>query len=178
MKTYEQMAQDALTRIKDYKAEQTRKRKAAAKIAAPLACLCVLTLLGAAIFGGHLIKPVQTAKKAGEEKIVQETTVETAGDDKDCLPETKEVTAEGAEDICQMLGSVELDGKIYVEITADVSVYSKGEYLGKASDYEGYYKSYSDVDGELYKSAEDEKILLVFLENGDTVVLKQTDEEL
>lgn len=46
MKTYEEMAQNALGRIDRYKTEQKKRRKAAVRIAAPVACFCLVAVLG------------------------------------------------------------------------------------------------------------------------------------
>ena len=46
MKTYEEMAQSALSRIEQYEAEQKKRRKAAVRIAAPVVSLCLVAVIG------------------------------------------------------------------------------------------------------------------------------------
>ena len=46
MKTYEEMAQSALRRIDRYEAEQKKRRKAAARIAAPVMSFCLVAIIG------------------------------------------------------------------------------------------------------------------------------------
>ena len=46
MKTYEEMAQSALRRIDRYEAEQKKRRKAAARVAAPVMSVCLVAVIG------------------------------------------------------------------------------------------------------------------------------------
>ena len=46
MKTYEEMAQSALRRIDRYEAEQKKRRKTAARIAAPVTSFCLVAIIG------------------------------------------------------------------------------------------------------------------------------------
>ncbi len=56
MKTYEEMAQNALDRIGDYETEQKNRRKAAAKIAAPAVSLCLVAMLSIGAWQSDLFK--------------------------------------------------------------------------------------------------------------------------
>ena len=46
MKTYEEMAQSALSRIESCQIEKRKRRKTAALITLPVACVCLAAMLG------------------------------------------------------------------------------------------------------------------------------------
>ena len=66
MKTYEEMAQSALNRIGEYEAERKKRRKTAAKIAAPAVSLCLVAVIGLGAWkAGVFEKKPETAFSAG-----------------------------------------------------------------------------------------------------------------
>lgn len=66
MKSYEEMAQNALHRIGDYETEQKRRKKAVAKIAAPVAGFCLAALLGIGAWQSGLFQAEAPLVDAGD----------------------------------------------------------------------------------------------------------------
>lgn len=71
MKTYEEMAHNALERIEEYKTEQKKRRKTAAAIAIPAASLCLAAIIGFGIRGASPFKigaPLPDTEKTGQDE--------------------------------------------------------------------------------------------------------------
>lgn len=71
MKTYEEMAHNALERIEEYKTEQKKRRKTAAAIAIPAASLCLAAIIGFGIRGTSPFKigaPLPDTEKTGQDE--------------------------------------------------------------------------------------------------------------
>ena len=79
---------------------------------------------------------------------------------------------EKSEDMGEFLGMIIKDDVHYLQGFIAEKEYTKGIYLGRASDYEGNYKYYDGPGGDLYESAEDTEVLLLYLDNGETVLLR------
>lgn len=63
-----------------------------------------------------------------------------------------------------------IDGDAYYQIFDSESTFSIGAYLGRAMDFNGFYKD-TMTDGAVYQSNENEKILLIYLDNGEVHIL-------
>lgn len=80
MKTYEKMAEDALSRIEDYKTEQKKRRKTAVGIIVPVIALCVITVAGIGIHKNNIPKlPIADKTTYTEETY---TTIAGVGNSK------------------------------------------------------------------------------------------------
>lgn len=178
MKTYEEKAQSVLNRIEEEKEIKRKRNRTISKVVTPIMSVCLVILIGVGAMNSGLMKLVQvqtekdviiTSNITESDKAGSEMVKNSNADNN--VPE--QTPANGTVDnSSDMLGLIVRDGKFYIQdVDANVATYSQGAYLGKASDYEGYYKF--SIDGDLYQSAEDETILLVFLENGAVVVLKE-----
>jgi len=189
MKTYEEKAQSVLNKIEEEKEIKRKRNRTITKVVTPIMSFCFVALIAVGAMNSGLMKqvPVQTDKGEITSPATEQTPENDlqSGENNNVSEQTPTKNPQQFEssngavdnsnnDICDMLGTIEKDGMFYVQVVdADASAYSKGVYLGKASDYEGCYKNYADIDGDLYQSAEDETILLVFLENGATIVLRE-----
>lgn len=65
MKTYDKMAQSALERIKEYKTEQSKRRKKAARIAVPAVCICLASVICAGALKSGLLGTETRTSYAG-----------------------------------------------------------------------------------------------------------------
>lgn len=65
MKTYEEMAQNALNRISNYETEQRKRRKTVAKIATPAVSFCLAAVLSIGAWQSGLFKPETPPVNAG-----------------------------------------------------------------------------------------------------------------
>lgn len=63
-----------------------------------------------------------------------------------------------------------IDGKPYYQIFDRGLLYSQGDYLGRAMNFDGFYKT-SMSDGAVYRSAEDANVLLIYLDSGELHIL-------
>lgn len=152
------------------------------------ACLC-LCVLGAIFIYPVISNPSKPSDRSeapssldhNEEPINQEEPGSFVAEHRD---ETK-VDQQLQERIQELqsgdsLGWLVMDQKIYIQTAAP----SKGDghgsededkYLGKASDFIGYYQNPESCDGEVYLFDEDAGILRIKLDNGGEVFLATED---
>lgn len=69
MKTYEEMAQNALIRIGQYKAEQKKRRKAVTRIAAPATSFCLVAIIGLGAWHAGVFQKTPMISDQGESGI-------------------------------------------------------------------------------------------------------------
>lgn len=69
-----------------------------------------------------------------------------------------------------LYGFIIIDGKMYDQIDGNAMQYSRGTYLGRAVNFAGYYSDQA-IDGDLYRSAEDITVLLLYLDSGEAHIL-------
>ena len=83
-------------------------------------------------------------------------------------------SAHGNHDICDKLGSVNINGIWYVQIF-DTTQYTPDVYLGNGGDYQGYY--IGDTSISFYTAKERSDIVIVVFYDGSELNLMQTDVE-
>lgn len=94
--------------------------------------------------------------------------INTNGNDNNSTPDTPV----SGNDICDMLWSITVNGKTYIENRTYSGGFTPDQYLGTIAEFEvsGPYDTYNAVN-EVYTSAESETVLLIKLSNGKMVVL-------
>lgn len=178
MKTCDEMIRDVHGRIAAYDAEKKRRRKKALKLAAVCLPAAVLAVTGAGLLiNGRLFKaPVRyTGNTAAEVEIVTDAAVTDAA-----VTETEPGLSEqdenpGCRNSGDRLGDAYVDGKYYLQELSGAEEYTPGRYLGKGSDFEGFYAE-TDTGAEFYTANENEDIIIVLLDNGAQINLKRTDD--
>ena len=110
---------------------------------------------------------VQTSKS--EQPTASASETQTSG-------QTSSVTPEGDEE-SDMLGFIITDdGKTYLQVFNSTE-YTLDKDIGRAGDFMGYYSGLDD-NSRVYSVKEDDKILVVKLENGGSVTLMLREEGL
>ena len=97
-------------------------------------------------------------------------TVSTTNDEEYFDPEP------GFEDVDDALGYIYKDGMMYRQFSVYDDGFTLDEYIGAASDFDGYYKNIKDVTGEIYTAKESPDVLIVKLSNGGTVALAKAGQ--
>lgn len=86
------------------------------------------------------------------------------------IPEGPSESTEQSPPSSGLYGFIIIDGKMYDQIDGNAMQYSRGTYLGRATDFAGYYSDQA-IDGDLYRSAEDVTVLLLYLDSGEVHIL-------
>ncbi|MBQ1388340.1 MAG: hypothetical protein IIY78_01805 [Clostridia bacterium] len=103
----------------------------------------------------------QTLSAVGDEEVYEDNYFE---------PEP------GFEDVDDALGMIYKDGVMYLQFSVYDDGFTLDEYIGAASDFNGYYKNIKDVTGEVYTVKESPDVLIVKLSNGGTVALAKAGQ--
>ena len=180
MKSSEEMTRNVLKRGEEYFARRKKKRGAAA--VAGTAALSVLTV-SLACFGtwNTAAKRTENAATGYEGTAGAEETVQT-DDASDSVGHTgsESISDEGLVEL-DMAGTICIDGVWYVQKSgSDPKEFTKKDFLGKASEYNGAYKILYErdgIDGDVYSVSESPDTVLIFLTNGGTVVLTENRED-
>ena len=162
MKTYEEKTNCVFTRIEEEKEIRRVRKKRITKGAVPALSLCLMAALGFSVWQTGILQKTPDSTVAGGPDggaYVSDLGKNAYGEE------------EKSDDMGEWRGMIIKDDIHYLQIFETTEAYSKGAYLGMASDFEGNYKYYDGPDGALYESAEDKNVLMLFLDNGETVVL-------
>lgn len=90
--------------------------------------------------------------------------------------QTSTVIPATEEDRCDILGSVEWNGKTYMQVF-NKTQYTLDKDIGRAGDFKGAYHNLDD-NSRVYTVKEDDKILVVKFENGGSVTLMLLEEDI
>ena len=188
MKSYNEMAKSALLRIDEENKIILRRKKALKRTLIPTLCLCL------AVAVSFTVKEVLDNKKGAEiekEYVLYEGIVENAIGtvDQDAgnaangnsakpdnsngnAPTNNQTTSSSYTYIIDII----YEGKIYSysESEEDLSHYEKDEFLGDTTDFVGYLKP-QYTEGKVYTVKGSFEILLVELEDGERVLLKEVN---
>ncbi len=175
MKTCEEMARDVLAARDEYDKKKKARKKAFAVIA-PAFALAVAIGTGVAIAINKNDVPIQTAD-CYDTSVIDETDVLVY--DKPSAETEPPVSKDKMPDA---IGWIEIDGTTYVQSGVIVSeegeggreTFMLGEYLGKAEELEGSYKSLYDRDGisgDAYRVNWEDANIVIFLTNGGIITL-------
>ena len=178
MKNCNEMVSSLLERRDRYAAQQNRKKAAVIRTVTSFGCVCVVALLSIGVWHSGLLsanKP-NSGVYVGGNNTNEVLSGSDAGEESVPGGETQSGTPVGPNDICDMLGSVVVDGSTYLQFGTNMENYTLDTCLGAASDFEGTYQSYlKDIAGKLYTTKESSDVLIVTLENGGVVVLRKLD---
>ncbi len=109
----------------------------------------------------------QTGKT--EQSVAGTSEVQTGEQTSTVIPATEE-------ERCDILGSVEWNGKTYMQVF-NKSPYTLDKDIGRAGDFKGAYHNLND-NSRIYTVKEDENILVVKFENGGSVTLMLLDYDI
>ena len=198
MKNCDEMVNSLLERRTEYLNEQKRKKKAITRILSTVCCICFVSLAAFGLWKSGIFITGAPAVDTGDEKDGDKDGIFAAGDDNSSgifcgdywVPENSgesrdeesfgasedteqpSVSSDDKDDICNILGSVTVNGTTYVEsYSLEAESYTIDECIGTVTDYEGSYKSHlCDVTGKLFTVKETKEVLIAKL-NTKTVVL-------
>lgn len=174
MKNYNEMANDVLRRIGEHQTLQIKRRKVMKKVILPICCFCLVALLGTVLWKGNFF--------GNKELIALEDS--TVIGEKDYVEPNENNQSNNVGDV---IGMVKYNGANYVQcstgesagIPESISIYTPGEYLGEACDFEGTFHL-KDTVGGLYNAKEDPNVLMVEIKDGgytDYVILIKEQAE-
>ena len=183
MKSYNEMAKDALRRIDEENKIILKRKKAVKRALIPALCICL------AVAVSFTVKGVLDNKKGveiEEEYALYEcenaigtvdlnTGVATSGnsakpDNSNGNTQSNVQTSDGA---CIWAFDVVYDGKTYIGAEdKNASDYKAETLLGDAKDFSSYCKA-QNINGKVYTVKDSSGLLLVELEDGQRVLLKE-----
>lgn len=182
MKTCDEMIRDVHSRIAEYEVQKKRRRVRAVVTAAAVTPMIALTVIGAGLLkSGRLFRSntMTTGSTAAEIEIVTPEAVSQSenGITKTSLStdnlndDSRTIKSNAAfSESADCLGYAVIDGEYYQQ--SGEGEYSPDRYLGKGSDFEGYYANL-DISSEFYTAKESEDVVVVLLGNGGQVDLKR-----
>ncbi|MBQ9905882.1 MAG: hypothetical protein IJM46_03835 [Oscillospiraceae bacterium] len=188
MKTCDEMIRDVHIRIAEYEAQQKRKKVRLFMTAAAVVPVIALGVIGAGLlYRGRFsqMHGMTTGSTAAEIEIVTQETVsqseaESAETSLSELNPNNDSSAINPDDhfseSADRLGDAVIDGWYYLQISSGAGEYSPDRYLGKGSDFEGYYADL-DISAEFYTAKESEDVVVVLLGNGGQVNLQRIRQD-
>lgn len=195
MKSYNEMAKNALKRIDEENKAIAKKRKILKRTLIPTLSLCVAAVIGFGVMGGFE-KMVEPEIEESYEYLY-EGTVDTDGNNmsgikteattgnsakpdnsngspamQSSAPQDSGETTEGP---CIRVVSIMYEGKNYVYYESkDMTIYEKDKLLGGVSTFIGYYKP-EYIDGKVYSVKNSSEFLIIELDGGQEILLKEVD---
>lgn len=177
MKNYNELANDVLRRIGEYETKKRIRRKVMKRVVTPVCCCCVAALLVIGLWQGDFFKTTPSVT-LDDSTVIGDKDYISPEDLNDFEKEqvssrnsnsTSEINSQ-SNDLIDVIGTVKVDGVSYVQCSTDTKVYTPGEYLGNAYDFEGTYQMYlSDIAKGLYITKEDPNVLMVELKHGEYI---------
>ncbi len=194
MKSSDEMVNSLMERRDAYEAEQKRKRRAIARIATPVGCLCLTLLLGLGLWRGGAFKtktpepPTDSGiLAAGAESSSNDTrcgeywVIDNAGNgQKDVGEGVTEAEFNGSEaqsaEPAQVteIGTLIVGGTTYRQSGKDADAYTMDECIGAVDEFDGDWKQYGAVSGKVFTAKEDPDVLIVIL-TGDVELVMVKD---
>lgn len=194
MKSYNEMAENALNRIKERKKESNKKNKLILKITVPVLSLCLIFAIALAVNIGTIFKDDKalTAENAKDntstyDEILpnsessenipinstsskKEDSSKKSASSKSALNFKGETSSKSGEN--DKLGFIIADGKTYTQVqNVNTEKYTPKDFLGMAKDFDGFYKN-GEINGKVYTVEENLNLLIICLDNGGKVLLE------
>ena len=198
MKSYNEMAKSALLRIEEENKNILKRKKALKRTLIPALSLCL------AVAVSFAVKDVWNNKSGveiEEEEYVlyeYENAIDTDGNNmtgikteattgnsakpdnsngspamQNSAPQDSGETTVGSP--CIRVVSIMYEGKNFVYYESkDMALYEKDKFLGGVSTFVGYYKP-EYIDGKVYSVKNSSEFLLIELDDGKTVLLKEIE---
>ncbi len=154
MKSYNEMANNVLSRIEQLEFKERNRRRTMKKLLIPIYSFCLIMLLGVGLWQGGLINDTPTIKP-DDSNIIGENNIFNNED------------SSNNNNVIDVIGTVKYNGATYMQCSTNAKAYTPGKYLGKAYDFEGTYQTHlKEGAGGLYMTNEDPNVLMVEVESG------------
>ena len=193
MKSYNEMAKNALKRIDEENKAIVKKRKILKRILIPTLSLCVAAVVGFGVMDGFEKMTEPEIEESYE--YLYEGTVDTKGNttgfettaavgntakpdnsnggSPNVQSSAPQDSGETTEAPCIRIVSIMYEGKNYVYYESkDMTIYEKDKLLGGVSTFIGYYKP-EYIDGKVYSVKNSSEFLIIELDGDQKILLKE-----
>lgn len=193
MKSYNEMAKNALKRIDEENKAIAKKRKILKRTLIPTLSLCVAAVIGFGVMGGFE-KMVEPEIEESYEYLY-DGTVDTNGNNmsgikteattgnsakpgnsngspamQSSAPQDSDETTEGP---CIRVVDITYEGKTYIEnYSEDMTLYEKDKLLGSTNDFNGYYRD-KKTNGKVYSVKNSSEFLIIEIDDSQKILLKE-----
>ena len=194
MKNSDEMIQSLLRRREKYFESQRKKRRTTAVAGTSVLSVCIVALVGFGVLNLGM-KRSDPADPVGDESynteesrpadVKTKSTVGTDIEDESDRKVSDDASGQhnGEEhDIAgfDLRGALVIGGDLYEQILGrDTEGWTKKDFLGKASEFDGTYKNLYGfgIEGDVYSVNESPDAVLIYLTNGGVVALEKTEDD-
>ncbi len=200
MKSYNEMAQNALKRIDEENKAKAKRNKRLKRTLIPTLSLCLAAVIGISVMGGFGIKVAPEIEIEESLEYQYEGAIDTNGNTAGKLTGNKGEVAVGGsakpdnsngspapqssapqdagdvtDDPCIRVVDIIYNGKTYIQIEcSDMSEYEKENHIGSTTDFNGYYKD-KKTKGKVFTVKDNFELLIIELDGGQMILLKEVD---
>lgn len=196
MKSYNEMAKNALKRIDEENKAIAKKRKILKRTLIPTLSLCVALVIGFGVMGGfeNLVEPEieesyeylyegtvdtkgnTTGKLTGfetETAVGNTTKPDNSNGSPNVQSSAPQDSGETTESPCIRVVDITYEGKTYIEnYSEDMTLYEKDKLLGSTKDFNGYYRD-KKTNGKVYSVKNSSEFLIIELDGSQKILLKE-----